>query len=166
MTEPETLRLAPGGRVPNSRLPVLVYRDAAPREGGALQRLFAGNRWSNGWRNGIYTFHHFHSASHEVLGIAKGRVVVRLGGETGEDVELNAGDVVVLPAGTGHKRLSPASELEVVGAYPDGRDWDLIRADEVDRETYARAEKAIEALPRPSTDPVFGADGPLLRLWA
>ena len=165
MIEPEALMLTAGERVPNSRLPVLVYRGTGAVDGAAMLNLFARYGWSNGWRNGIYPFHHFHSTAHEVLGISRGRVEVRLGGETGRDVVLQAGDVVVLPAGTGHKRLSKPGDLEVTGAYPEGGDWDLICADEVDAESFERAARRIAALPCPATDPLYGHSGPLLRLW-
>lgn len=165
MIEPETLRLEPGANVPNNALPVLVYRAAGLADASALLGVFGGNGWSNGWRNGIYPFHHFHSTAHEVLGITQGTATVRLGGETGQDVILRAGDVAVLPAGTGHKRLSGRGDLEVVGAYPGGADWDLIRADEVSAATLERAVATIAAVPIPHADPLFGREGALVRLW-
>jgi uncharacterized protein YjlB len=157
------------GCVPNSPLPVLLYRGAvAPSShdpAKTLEMTFARNGWTNSWRAGIYLFHHYHSISHEVLGIARGKGRVRLGGEQGRDFDLAAGDVVVLPAGTGHKRLSASSDFLVVGAYPDGRDWDLIRADDSDAATHAAALVRISKVPRPSTDPIGGKDGALPRLW-
>jgi uncharacterized protein YjlB len=167
--EIETASFADDGRVPNSALPVLIYRDAVTPDAhdppAAFERRFADNGWTNGWRDGIYPFHHFHSTSHEVLGIAQGRARVRLGGEKGRDFNLEAGDVVVLPAGTGHKRLSEARGLVVVGAYPDGRDWDLIKAEDSDAATHAAALRRIAAVPLPRRDPVDGETGPLIRLW-
>lgn len=163
--EPETLHLAPGERVPNSRLPVLIYRGVGAHNAREMLALFARNGWSQGWRNGIYPFHHFHSTAHEVLGIVGGEVDVTLGGDTGEIASLRAGDIVVLPAGTGHKRLTPAAGLDVVGAYPDGGDVDLIRADDVGPAIYAKALATIGALLNPGTDPMFGVAGPLPRLW-
>jgi uncharacterized protein YjlB len=165
----ETAFFADDGRVPNSRLPVIIHRQAIdarpPDMVVAIEQRFAANRWTNGWRSGIYTFHHYHSTSHEVLGIARGKVRLRLGGERGRDFELSAGDVVVLPAGTGHKRLSERGDLLVVGAYPDGRDWDLIRAQESDAAVHAAAVKRIVEVPLPELDPVRGAVGPVVELW-
>ena len=166
MRQPDTRVFRPSGRVPNSRWPVLIYRGAATASAIALEALFRRNGWGNSWRNGIYSFHHFHSTAHEVLGIATGRVRVILGGEAGDPIDLTTGDVAVLPAGTGHKRIEASPDLLVVGAYPAGRDWDLVRADEIDAQEYEAALSRIAAVPRPATDPVVGPDGPLLRLWA
>jgi uncharacterized protein YjlB len=163
--EPEQARFVPDGQVPNSALPVLIYRSAEPGGTSAIERLFERYHWTNGWRNGIYPFHHFHSTSHEVLGIASGWAKVRLGGRSGQDFILSSGDVVVLPAGTGHKRLDGSPDLLVVGAYPEGRDWDLIKADEIDRVAFDAAQARSSAVPLPQTDPVYGAAGPLVRLW-
>jgi uncharacterized protein YjlB len=162
---PEQAHFASDGRVPNSPLPVLIYRGAEPGGAAALERLFGQNAWTGAWRNGIYPFHHFHSTSHEVLGIASGSVTVRLGGASGQDFILSVGDIAVLPAGTGHKRLACSPDLLVVGAYPDGCDWDLIKADEVNRATFEAAQQRIAQVRLPSSDPVFGAAGSLVRLW-
>jgi uncharacterized protein YjlB len=166
----ETAHFPDDGRVPNNRLPVIVYRGAVAPDiddpARSFEETFAKNRWSNSWRNGIYGYHHYHSNAHEVLGIARGHARVRLGGESGRDFDIAAGDVIVLPAGTGHKRLSASRVLEVVGAYPDGRGWDLIRADDSDRRTHDEAVERIANVPKPAYDPVMGKDGPLARLWA
>jgi uncharacterized protein YjlB len=166
----ETAHFADDGRVPNNRLPVIVYRGAiapdADDPAKSFEETFAKNRWSNSWRNGIYGYHHYHSNAHEVLGIAKGHARVRLGGESGRDFDLEAGDVVLLPAGTGHKRLAASRDLEVVGAYPEGRDWDLIKADDSDKRVHDEAVKRIANVGKPAYDPVMGKDGPLMRQWA
>src|SRR5262245_48603087 len=120
----ETYRFADDGVVPNSRLPVVVYRAALPASGdraAQCEAMFARNGWPDAWRNGIYGHHHFHSTAHEVLGIARGQARVRLGGEGGETVEIAAGDVVVIPAGVAHKREVASADLLVIGAYPAGR---------------------------------------------
>jgi uncharacterized protein YjlB len=165
----ETAFFTDDGCVPNSHLPVIIYRGAVEAGGqdpaAAIERRFARNHWTNSWRSGIYTFHHYHSTSHEVLGIVRGRARLRLGGEKGRDFDLRAGDVVVLPAGTGHRRLCKRGELLVVGAYPEGRDWDLIKADESDKTVHAAAMKRIADVPLPMLDPVNGAAGPAVELW-
>jgi uncharacterized protein YjlB len=87
---------------------------------------------------------------------------VRFGGANGEELEVAAGDVAVLPAGTGHQRLSASGDLLVVGAYPPEGTYDLCRATPAMRQ---RALATIPQVPLPATDPLYGADGPLLRLW-
>jgi uncharacterized protein YjlB len=162
MTAPETYRFADDGRFPNSPLPLLVYRAALPASAPAIERTFESHNWSNGWRDGIFDFHHFHSTSHEVLGIAAGSVQVAFGGPDGETVTVRAGDVIAIPAGVAHCNVGQSRDLLVVGAYPDGRDYDLRRGEPAE---YVSALRAIAAVPLPDSDPVLGPDGPLRRLW-
>jgi uncharacterized protein YjlB len=168
MTKPKTVRFKDAGTIPNNPdLPVLIYKSAVKLDNdppAAIERVFDENQWPPQWRDGIYPFHHYHSTAHEVLGIARGRVRVILGGESGEEFLLEAGDVVVLPAGTGHKRIEGSDDLLVVGAYPPGQDWDLIREDEPKKK--AAAMERIARVPLPTADPVVGADGPLIKLWS
>src|SRR5262245_32395734 len=127
--QPTTYRFEDDGQIPNNpHLPALLYRGVAiAGDAAASERLFAGHAWGGLWRDGIYPFHHYHSTAHEALGIAAGRALVLLGGPRGVRVELQAGDVVVLPAGTGHCNLGASDDLLVVGAYPPGQRWDLRR---------------------------------------
>jgi uncharacterized protein YjlB len=120
---PQTLRFADDGAIPNSELPVLLYRGVPEVVDGAAacEALFARSGWGAMWRDGIYPFHHFHSTAHEALGIAAGRVTVGLGGPQGESIELAAGDVAILPAGTGHRNEGDSGDLLVIGAYPRGQ---------------------------------------------
>ena len=75
---PDVHRFSDDGRIPNSALPVLVYHDveAVAAGAGSCEELFAGNGWGGSWRDGSYSFHHFHSTAHEVLGIAAGTATV------------------------------------------------------------------------------------------
>lgn len=159
--------LAPSGGIPNhARWPLLVYPGAVPIEGAdpaaAFERLFGRNRWPAAWRNGIHGFHHFHSTAHEVLGIYSGEVTVRFGGEDGIEVTARPGDVIVLPAGTGHKKLRSRGVLGVVGAYPEGQ-----RADTCTPllSNAARSFRAVASVPLPDCDPVYGRQGPLHEYW-
>lgn len=153
------------GKFPNSRLPLLYYEAALPGDGvtpEALERLFANNGWPPAWRSSIYTFHHFHSTAHETLGIAQGAARLMLGGPEGQEFDVTAGDVIVIPAGVAHRRLSSTDGFLVVGCYPPGQDWDLLRGDPGDR---PRADENIARVPLPQTDPVGGEAGPLLERW-
>jgi uncharacterized protein YjlB len=163
---PEAHRLDPNGGIPNSRLPLLVYREAFPPAGDvarAFERIFAANGWGASWRDGIFDYHHFHSTAHEVLGVAAGRVSVQFGGEGGPVVALEAGDAVAIPAGVAHCNRGQSDDLVVVGAYDRSRDWDVRRGDPRER---AEVDAAIRSVPAPDTDPLHGEAGALPSLWA
>jgi uncharacterized protein YjlB len=163
VTAPEAHRLEDAGGIPNSRLPVLVYHQVADAgEPDACGEMFARNGWLGAWVDGIYSFHHFHSTAHEVLGIVAGSATVVLGGPSGPRFEIHRGDVLVLPAGTGHCNAGSSAELLVVGAYPGGMRWDLRRGDPAERDEVVAN---IEAVPLPDADPVAGPDGPLAEIW-
>jgi len=159
----QTLYFEDDGATPNSRLPVLLYHlqvepylDAA----SAFEALFAAHRWTPLWRGGIFDYHHFHPNAHEALGVASGRARVTMGGASGQTVSVKRGDVLVLPAGTGHRCVESSDDFQVVGAYPQGQeDYDIQRPDSaVHRRMLAR----IAAVPGPEQDPVRGG---LMTCW-
>lgn len=153
------------GTIPNSRLPLVVYHAAmepASASAEAFEAMFSANGWPAAWRNGIYPFHHYHSTAHEVLGIAQGTARVAFGGPEGNDVEVAAGDAIVIPAGTGHKLIEASDDLLVIGAYPQGQEWDLLRGEAGDR---PKADANIAKVPLPANDPVAGPQGALRDLW-
>lgn len=165
IVEPEILRLSANGWMPNNeRLPVLLYRGAVEAVGASpasrFERLFERNGWPPQWRGGVYNFHHYHSTAHEVLGFARGWARLMLGGENGREVTVQPGDVAVLPTGTGHCCLDASRDFLTVGAYPPNQHWDICRQS-ADAKTVAR----MMTLPFPSSDPVYGSAGPLVRLW-
>lgn len=163
MRRPETHVLDESDGIPNSRLPVLVYHEvSAAADAADCERLFARHGWLGAWVDGIFPFHHFHSTAHEVLGVVAGSAEVVLGGPGGRVFEVQAGDVLVLPAGTGHCNAGSSDDLAVVGAYPNGMRWDLRRG-EMDERDEVLAN--IAAVPLPDSDPVEGSGGPLRELW-
>jgi len=165
---PKTFMFRDDGIIPNNPdVPVLLYPQVvdltrADDPAALLEALFEANEWGDSWRDGIYDFVHYHSGIHEALGIARGRARVRLGGDAGEEVELSAGDIVVLPAGTGHQNLGASEDFLVVGAYPPSGEYDLCRGSKAEHE---RAQVSIPLVPPPNFDPVYGADGPLTKHW-
>jgi uncharacterized protein YjlB len=166
-TEPKTFHFADDGSIPNNPLPFLVYKRVlelgeAKDPAAVFEKLFAAHRWGESWRNGVYDFVHYHSQIHEVLGIARGTARLRFGGKKGEVLDVAAGDVAVLPAGTGHQKLSASADFLVVGAYPPDGTYDLCRGSAAD---HAKALATIPKVPVPKTDPVFGPDGPLVKIW-
>ncbi len=163
MTEPLAFTFADDGAIPNSKLPLLVYRAAVPADPAAIERLFAANRWPPAWRNGVHPFHHFHSTAHEALGVARGEARVLFGGSGGQVLTVQAGDVVVIPAGVAHCNQGQSNDLLIVGAYPDTSDSPDLRRGKP--QEHAAAKHAAEAVPLPAADPVDGQDGPLRRLW-
>lgn len=160
-------RFKDDGVVPNHpKWPLILYRGAvalpdAFDPAAVFEELFAGNDWGRSWRNGIYDFVHYHSQIHEVLGIARGEAQVQFGGLNGRKLMVKAGDVAILPAGTGHQRLAASGDLLVVGAYPPSGTFDLCRTSE----DHERAVKTIPKVAKPHQDPVYGREGPLLAAW-
>ena len=166
LPEPEALRFGSDGRVPNHPgFPVLLYRGVLAGEGDraeAFEALFARHGWPPAWRAGVYPWHHYHASSHEAFGIARGQARLRLGGASGREVELAAGDALVLPAGTAHCGLEASDDFVAVGAYPAGAEVDMHR--QADTVPPAILE-VIRNVPHPGNDPVAGPGGPLMRLW-
>lgn len=156
----ELLFLPEGGDMPNNpRLPVLLHRAVVPAgDPGAAEALFLAHGWRPAWRDGIHPWHHYHSNAHEALAVVTGQVRVLLGGAGGVEVDLAAGDVAVLPAGTGHRNQGASPDLLVVGAYPKAAaPPDQLHGAPEER---ARALHAIGATPDPATDPVTGGAYP------
>jgi uncharacterized protein YjlB len=164
--EPLTFVFGDDGLVPNNPMPFLVYKQAVALDNACpektIEGLFGANGWGDMWRNGVYDYLHYHSTVHEALGIARGHARVRFGGNSGKEFEISAGDVAILPAGTGHQCLSARRDFSVVGAYPPGARMQVTRPTP---ENYRSALKTIPQVKLPKTDPVLGAQGPLTRLW-
>jgi uncharacterized protein YjlB len=163
VTTPQQFHLKPNGWMPNNPFPVLLYRGGLPAStdlASDMESLFAANGWPPQWRNGVYSFHHYHSTAHEVLGFAAGHADLVLGGEGGTPVTVHTGDVLVLPTGTGHCRITASDDFLVIGAYPKDETWDICRTaptpETLDHMRHVRF---------PASDPLTGPQGALPKLW-
>jgi len=162
--EPEvrSIVLQDDGTYPNNRRPLLLYLQAVPPDPASIERLFTANDWPSAWRNGVYSYHHYHSTAHEALGVYSGSAKIQFGGPGGTTVTIRAGDVAVIPAGVAHKCLESSSGFRIVGAYPRGQRWDMCYGEIGERPA---ADQNIAAVPDPQADPVQGQTGALPRLW-
>jgi uncharacterized protein YjlB len=145
----------------NPDLPVIVYHGVFTGSTD-IEAQFRQHNWTGTWTGDVYNYHHYHTNTHEVLGVKAGKATVLIGGDGGERLELHPGDVIVLPAGTGHKKVESSHDFAVVGAYPNGQTPDLKVKDPG---TRANALSQVRNVPVPTTDPVFGENGPLLEKW-
>ena len=162
----ETFMFQPTKDVPNNPdLQLLIYRGVLGLEGdatSACEDLFESNQWPPDWRDTVYDYHHFHSTAHEALGVVRGTATIRFGGADGQAIDVAAGDVMVIPAGVGHKNEESSEDFLVVGAYPAGQDWDLCPSKPDERDC---AHGQISDVRLPKADPVYGPNGPLIEKW-
>jgi uncharacterized protein YjlB len=156
--------IPPHGDFPNNpRLPLLIYKHALPFFGPQeVASLFNRNGWKRSWTNGIYPFHHYHSNTHEVLGICSGKCQIQIGGEGGTFFDVSQGDVLILSAGISHKNLGSSEDFICVGAYPLDISYDMNYGKPGE---IQRTAQAIEKVPLPKSDPLYGPDGPLFDHW-
>ena len=166
LIEIREFRFAGTATVPNNpALPVIVMRGALGdgASPSAITALMEANGWGGTWVWQVFSYHHYHPNAHEALAVASGTATLRLGGPDGETVTVSAGDVIVLPSGTGHCQVEASAAFQICGAYPPGQEhYETVRADTpCDDAVRTR----ITAVPRPGTDPIYGADGPLLSAW-
>lgn len=164
--QPLSFHFKSDGGIPNSKLPLLLYHEIFSESGEDaavwLEKRFSHNGWTNSWRWGIYDFHHFHSNTHEVLGVFRGSAQVQVGGENGQILDFVVGTIVVIPAGVGHKCISATEDFEVVGAYPQGAEPDLNRPqDGIPDEIISN----IAQVELPGNDPLLGENGGLKEIW-
>ncbi len=159
--------LPDSGTVPNNpRLPLLLYKQAVdlPRVEApeVFEDVFTAHGWPAAWRNGIYDYHHYHSTAHEALGVYAGSATALMGGEGGVEVTVERGDVVIIPAGVGHKCLKRSEDLAIVGAYPLNTAPDLKTGEPEERPACF---DAIFKVAVPPLDPLYGEGGPMAEHW-
>jgi uncharacterized protein YjlB len=153
------------GVFPNSKLPVLHYLKVLQLPSlfpaRHIKKLFQKNGWTNNWRNGIYTYNHYHSVTHEAMGVIKGQTTLLIGGDNGKEITIEKGDVIIIPAGVAHKNLGKEKDVICIGGYPGGRDFDMNYGKAGER---PQTDCNIALLPVPETDPVYGSEG-LVKIW-
>jgi len=108
----------------------------------------------------MYSVTHFHSTTHEVLCISSGKARLCFGGEDNPgrvEQELEQGDVVIVPAGIGHRLLEDLDgQFEMVGSYPKGRTWDMCYG----KEGEEKKVQGIREVPWLERDPLYGEPFP------
>ena len=163
MENSQFYRFEDDGVIPNNpSLEVIVYPAAFKENTQEIEEVFNRHDWTNSWTGGVFEYHHYHSNTHEVLGVLSGTATLQIGGEQGETLDVAAGDVLLLPAGTGHKKLDASSDFEIVGAYPGGVSYNL-KTGEPGERPYVLED--IQNTPLPKMDPVFGDSGPVIENW-
>lgn len=153
------------GRVPNSRLPLLIYRNVIRWDVPTMEAVMRQNKWMPCWHahDGMWPRHHFHTEAHEFICVTKGVHTGKFGGHDGIETQMNAGDVVVIPAGVGHRGLQISDDLDLTGGFHEGFcvvDFRMGFPDEY----HDLCRKARE-IPILDYDPFFGVNGPLARIW-
>lgn len=159
-------QLEENGQIPNNaKLSFLVYQQIFESNDNLKNRFeeaFQQNSWGGTWVNGIFNYHHYHSTAHEVLGVLSGTATVAFGGPDNLEVDVQAGDMVVLPAGTGHCLLSASDDFKVIGAYPKGQEnYDIC----TEKDDIKKKKENIRQVALPAADPVSGKNGPLMEHW-
>lgn len=165
MSGPLIRHFAPAGGIPNSRLPLVVWKGGLPadaRRGAEACALYRRNGWGGTWVYTVYPFWHFHTKGHEVLSCVAGTARIGFGGDDGIVADVSVGDVAVVPAGVGHKKLSASPGFQMAGGYPPKQEGDIVRPGEMGEEEIAAA---LARLPLPETDPISGRADRIVEIW-
>ncbi|WP_131783376.1 cupin domain-containing protein [Legionella gresilensis] len=149
----------------NAQYPLLIYKQVfkfANQSPEEIQHYLKQNHWINSWVDSIYSYHHYHSNTHEALVIIAGDCKVQIGGDSGNIYNIAKGDVIIFPAGVSHKNISASPDFKCIGSYPNDVDYDVNygRADE-----HPRVDMNIKKVGLPKADPVFGNDGLIFNYW-
>lgn len=157
-------------RIPNTSLqsrPLIIYHKAFNASPSELNAHFKKiGEVTPQWVYTMYSQTHFHSTTHEVLGVVSGRARLCFGGEENPDrfePTVEQGDLIIVPAGVGHRLMDDLSHTEsfkMVGAYPPDAEWDMCYGQPGEEEKIQR----IETLDWFHRDPLYGKDGPVLHV--
>lgn len=158
-------------RIPNTSIqskPLLIYHgafDASPSE--LKSHLDRVGEVEPQWVYGMFSETHFHSTTHEVLGVVSGGARLCFGGEENPgryEPTVQKGDLIIVPAGVGHRLLTESSSdgepFKMVGAYPRHKQWDMCYG----KQGEEWKVRGIERADWFHRDPLFGTDGPALHV--
>lgn len=154
-------------RIPNTSIqsrPLIIYHgafDATPAD--LTRHLQAVGEVEPQWTYTMYSQTHFHSTTHEVLGVVAGCARLCFGGEDNPErfePDVQRGDLIIVPAGVGHRLLQDKGQVpfEMVGSYPLGKQWDMCYG----RPGEEAKVQQISQIPWFDRDPFYGDDGPAL----
>lgn len=165
MVDTKTYLLIGNGRIPNSDLPLTVYKGAIDTDVVDFEAVLRNHGWIPEWHSsiGLYPAQHFHSDAHELIAVTRGSLFGEFGGPGGVRLLLAAGDVIVIPAGVGHFGLEITSDLRLTGAFPLGHSIHDFRLGHPSE--YAQVFAASRKVSIPPFDPIYGAAGPLIAAW-
>ena len=155
----------PSGGIPNSRLPLVFWRKRLPAGisgGDAVVELYRRNGWTGAWVSNVLPFWHFHTKGHEVLTCVSGSAEIALGSDDGIVASVSVGDVTLIPAGVGHKKLSASSDFLMAGSYPPGQSGNIVRPGDID---VSSATVASAGVPVPRRDPITGKVDGVVEIW-
>lgn len=166
-TNPDIFYFKDDGITPNSQLPVLIYRglfnDSYESCEDWLEENFTKNGWARTCHKPLLEFYHYHSNTHEVLGVCEGSGYIQLAAKNGVRTEIEKGDVVLIPAGVGHFCINHSEDFKLVAGYPAAVVPDVRRATQEERET---ALENLRSVAMPDFDPILGAeDGGVQKFW-
>lgn len=74
--------------------------------------------------------------------------------------EVSKGDLIIVPAGVGHRLLSETGSFKMVGAYPRGKSWDMCYGQPGEEGSC----RNIGGLDWFHADPLYGEEGPALHV--
>ncbi|KAH7072116.1 RmlC-like cupin domain-containing protein [Paraphoma chrysanthemicola] len=164
-----THSIPPHSHLPNtSTHPLIIYHSVYPAHTSPslIETHLRTTSLVPAWRYTMYTTTHYHSSTHEVLCVYAGRARLLFGGEGNPgkvEVVVGKGDVLVVPAGVGHRLLEDlAGDGEegymMVGAYPRGCSWDMCYG----KEEEEGERKRVGEVKWLEKDPMYGDDGPVV----
>lgn len=166
MVIPIEFYISDNGIFPNSHLPVLVYKEVLDFPflfpGRGARKMLSEHGWTNNWKAGIYTYHHYHSNTHEAMIVIRGETDLLLGGENGRKILISKGDAIVIPAGVAHKNLGRENDVTCVGGYPEGKEFDMKYGKPGER---PGVDLNIAKILIPASGPVDGKRDMLITIW-